>query len=85
MRLERPDTALHVIPRYIKLNPDFKETYVEYLISRQLYNEGAKMLLAILDDQGYHSRAGKDRKAFYFELCNLVTQYPQEITCVEGP
>jgi pre-mRNA-splicing factor SYF1 len=38
-----------------------------------------------LDDQGYHSRAGKDRKAFYFELCDLVTHHPEEVTCLDGP
>jgi pre-mRNA-splicing factor SYF1 len=85
MRLDNPATAMHVIPRYIKLNPDFKETYAEFLISRGLYDRAAAVLLAILADDGYHSRAGKDRKGFYFELCDLITQHPEEIVCVDGP
>jgi pre-mRNA-splicing factor SYF1 len=84
MRLDNPQTALHIVPRYLKLNPDFKETYAEFLISRQLYNEAAGVLVSILSDEGYHSRAGKDRKAFYFELCDLLTQHPDSITCLKG-
>lgn len=84
MRLENPATALHVVPRYLKLNPDFKETYAEFLISRGLINEAAAVLLAILNDDGYHSRGGKDRKAFYFELIDLIAQNPETVTCVDG-
>lgn len=41
-------------------------------------------MLAILNDDGYHSRAGKDRKAFYFELIDLIAQNPETVTCVDG-
>jgi pre-mRNA-splicing factor SYF1 len=84
MRLENPATAMHVIPRYLKLNPDFKETYAEFLISRQLIDDSAAVLLAILNDDGYHSRKGKDRKAFYFELIDMIAQNPEKVRCIDG-
>jgi hypothetical protein len=31
MKLDNSNTALTVIPRYIKLNPDFKEDYSDFL------------------------------------------------------
>ncbi len=59
-------TALRIIPRYIKINPDFKETFAEYLLERNLYDKAAEVYQTILDDEGYSSKAGKDKKDFYF-------------------
>jgi pre-mRNA-splicing factor SYF1 len=66
MKLDNYLTALHIVPRYLKINPDFKETYVEYLLEKELYDKAAEVLLMILEDDGYSSKAGKDRKDFYF-------------------
>ena len=68
MKLDNYWTALRIIPRYLKINPDFKENYVEFLLEKKLYDRAAEMLKAILDDEGYSGKAGKDRKDFYFEL-----------------
>jgi pre-mRNA-splicing factor SYF1 len=84
MTLDNSSTALRVIPRYLKINPDYKETFAQYLIDRKLYDLGASVYKAILDDDGYHSKAGKDKKTFYFELMDLITQYPEKINCVDG-
>lgn len=84
MKLDNYATALRIVPRYLKINPDFKETYVDYLIEKQLYDKGAEMILAILNDDGYSSKAGKDKKDFYFDLINLITERPDEIKCLDG-
>lgn len=66
MKLDNMTTALRIIPRYIKINPDFKESFAEYLLERNLYDKAAEVYQAILDDEGYSSKAGKDKKDFYF-------------------
>ena len=38
----------------------------------------------ILADDGYHSKAGKDKKTFYFELIELITEHPEEIKSIDG-
>lgn len=68
MRLDNSATALRIVPRYLKINPDFKQTYAEYLIEKKLYDHAAAVYQAILDDQGYSGKAGKEKKDFYFEL-----------------
>jgi pre-mRNA-splicing factor SYF1 len=50
MKLDNSNTALTVIPRYIKLNPDFKEEYVEYLKSRNMIEKSVDVILDILKD-----------------------------------
>jgi hypothetical protein len=84
MKLDNSSTALRIIPRYLKFNPDFKETFSDYLIDRQLFDRAASVVQAILDDDGYHSKAGKDKKTFYFELIALITQHPDKITCIDA-
>lgn len=59
MKLDNSSTALKVIPRYIKLNPDFKEQYAEYLKEKGFYDLCIKVLKDILADDGYHSKTGK--------------------------
>lgn len=64
MKLDNSNTALTVIPRYIKLNPDFKEQFADYLLERKMYNKAVEVILQILKDDGYHSKAGKSKKDF---------------------
>ena len=64
MKLDNSSTALSVIPRYIKLNPDFKEQFSDYLFDRKMYNRAVEIILDILRDDGYHSKAKKSKKDF---------------------
>lgn len=84
MKLDNSTTALKVIPRYIKLNPDFKEHYAYYLKDRGMVNLCVKVMLQILDDDGYHSKCGNSQKDFELEILDLVIDFPEKITCVNG-
>ena len=64
MRLDNSSTALTVIPRYIKINPDFKEFFSDYLLERKMFNRAVEVILDILKDDGYHSKAIKSKKDF---------------------
>ena len=39
MKLDNSNTALKIIPRYIKLNPDFKEQFADYLKERGMIDK----------------------------------------------
>jgi len=38
------------------------------LLEKKLYDNAAAVYQAILDDEGYSGKAGKEKKDFYFEL-----------------
>lgn len=84
MKLDNSNTALTVIPRYIKLNPDFKEQFADYLLERKMYNRAVEVILQILKDDGYHSKAGKSKKDFQFDIMEIVTQHPDKVEAVNG-
>jgi pre-mRNA-splicing factor SYF1 len=50
MKLDNSNTALKIIPRYIKLNPDFKEQYADYLKQRAMIDKSVEVILMILND-----------------------------------
>lgn len=84
MKLDNSSTALSVIPRYIKLNPDFKEQFADYLLERKMYNKAVEVIIEILKDDGYHSKAKKSKKDFEFDILDIVTEHPDKITAVNG-
>ena len=53
------------------------------MTNRELFNEATKVYKTILDDDGYHSKAGKDKKDFYFELISLITDHPDKIDAID--
>lgn len=84
MKLDNSSTALKVIPRYIKLNPDFKQVYVDYLKQRGYYDMCIKVIQDIIADDGYHSKAGKNKKDFNFDIIELITEFPDKIKSING-
>ena len=78
MKLDNISTALAAIPRYLKLNPDFKEEYVDYLYQKEQYHLCVKVLLDILADDGYSSKARLSKQDFHMQLVDILTDYPDK-------
>jgi len=43
-----PKTAISIIKRYLKLNPDFAENFVDYLIQVEEYNDATLYIARVL-------------------------------------
>jgi hypothetical protein len=43
-----------------------------------------KVIQDILADDGYHSKAGKDKKDFNFDIIDLITEFPDKIKSIDG-
>lgn len=79
MKLDNTVTALSTIPRYLKLNPDFKEKYADYLYEKKLYNKCLKVFQEILDDEGYSSKAKMSKKDFHLRMIDIITEHADDI------
>ena len=79
MKLDNTVTALNTIPRYLKLNPDFKEQYADYLYDKKLYNKCLIIFQQILDDDGYSSKARMSKKDFNLRMIDIITQNADDI------
>lgn len=76
MSLDNSSTALAAIPRYLKLNPDFKQQFADYLYEKQLYDYCVKILQQILDDEGYSSKARLSKEDFHLRMVDIITDHP---------
>jgi len=77
-----PLTAKSILKRYLKLNPDYTESYVEYLTRVEHWDEAAVYVKKILDDQGYVSPTGKSKYQFLMDLCTIISKHPTDIKTI---
>ena len=76
-------TALSVFKRYVKVNPDSREDFVDYLVANQKYEDAMKNIIELLDDDLFHSKKGKTKFDYWLLLCNIISRHPQvsQINC----
>ena len=78
MSLDNISTALRAIPRYLKLNPDFKEQYADFLYEKEQYSLCVQVIQEILDDDGYSSKARMTKKDFQLRMIDIITDFPDK-------
>lgn len=74
------ETALRVYRRYLQLEPNDAEEYVDYLTSIGRMDEAADKLREVLNRAKYTSKQGKTKHQLWMELCKIVSQNPEDIT-----
>ena len=70
------ETAVRVWGRYMKLQPDMREDFVEMLLARGLKGKAAAQLAVIVNDVNFVSKKGKSKHTLWMELCTLVSKFP---------
>ncbi|CAF4120962.1 unnamed protein product [Rotaria socialis] len=80
---EIPDTAMRVYKRYLKLQPECVEEYINYLREIGKLDECAKLFVDMLNRDNFVSRQGKSNHQLWNELCELVSKNPTKIKSVQ--
>ena len=70
------ETALCVFSRCLKLEPNRREDFVEYLLKMNNYGKASNQLAMICADDQFVSKSGKTKHALWIELCMLVSKHP---------
>lgn len=74
----------HILQRYLKLNPDFVEEYVEYLKDISDWRGVMKYLVDIINDERFVSRQGKSQYDFCMEVCRIISSHPTDCVDFDG-
>ena len=74
----------HILERYLKLNQDFMEDYVDYLRSIQDWRTASAYLAKIINDERFVSSKGKSPYEYCMELCQMISTYPEACLEVDG-
>eukprot|EP01017_Pseudomicrothorax_dubius_P029249 TRINITY_DN3538_c0_g1_i2.p1 TRINITY_DN3538_c0_g1~~TRINITY_DN3538_c0_g1_i2.p1 ORF type:complete len:768 (+),score=176.01 TRINITY_DN3538_c0_g1_i2:60-2363(+) len=85
MSIDSMATTRTVLRRYIKLNPEYKEEYADFLIEKGDFNEAARILVQILNDEGFASPSGRSEYQQFMHLVQIIAENPAQIRDVDGP
>ncbi|CAG9461233.1 unnamed protein product [Pedinophyceae sp. YPF-701] len=73
------ETAKRIYRRYIKLEPGHAEEYVEFLKKHEEWDEAARKIAELVNDDDFRSILGKTKHQMWLELCDIITKHPQDI------
>jgi pre-mRNA-splicing factor SYF1 len=77
--LPSSQTAICIYNRYIKLNPDIREDFIEYLIGIKRYDEVVTHTIKLLDDDLFYSKKGKSKFDYWMLICDIISRYPDKV------
>jgi len=75
-----PETTKRVFRRYLKIEPDEAEQYIDFLIDLEQPGEAAVLLCKLINDDGFISKQGQTRHDLWMKLCTLASKYPDRVT-----
>ncbi|CAG9759678.1 unnamed protein product [Ceutorhynchus assimilis] len=74
-----PETSVRVFRRYLKLFPENREEFVEFLQKIDRLDEASVILAKCVNNDNFISRNGKSKHQLWNELCELMSNNPQKI------
>ncbi|CAG2107967.1 unnamed protein product [Medioppia subpectinata] len=74
-----PETAVRVYKRYLKLQPEEAEEYIQYLISVERMDEAAVKLAEMVNRDDFISKEGKSKHQMWTELCDIICKNPDKV------
>jgi pre-mRNA-splicing factor SYF1 len=78
-----PETAIRVFRRFLKLEPEHVEQYIDFLIQAGHYDEAAQQLARVVNDDKFISSEGKSRHELWMRLCDLCIEHADKITSLK--
>jgi pre-mRNA-splicing factor SYF1 len=75
-----PETTKRVFRRYLKIEPDEAEQYIDFLIQLEQPGEAAILLCKLINDDGFISKQGQTRHDLWMKLCHISSKYPDRVT-----
>jgi len=72
-------TAIRIWKRYMQIQPELREDFIDLLQDLNAYSEAAKQYIIILNDPTFLSRRGKSNYQIWSELADLLVSHPRDI------
>ena len=71
---------MRVWRRYLKLEKDDSEDFIEFLVSIGRLDEAATRLADIVNNEKFQSKHGKSKFQLWTKLCNLLSRNPFQVS-----
>lgn len=73
------ETAVRVFRRYLMYNPAAREEFVTYLEGIGQFEEAARQLSIVLNDEHFVSSSGQTHHQLWMRLCHICAQHPEAV------
>ncbi|KAF2073657.1 hypothetical protein CYY_005042 [Polysphondylium violaceum] len=73
-------TCIRVYKRYLKIEPEKVEEYIDYLIKIKEWQEASNQLLMVLEDDKFKSTKGKSKHDLWLLFSDILSSHPKEIS-----
>lgn len=74
-----PETAIRIYKRFLKLQPEYAENYIDYVRRIGRLDDAAVKLAEIVKDEKFISREGKSKFILWSDLCELICRNPDKV------
>ena len=78
-----PETATRVYKRFMKIQPEDAEDFINYLIHIGRFDDASLKLAEIVNNQQFGSKEGKSKHQLWSELCDLISTNPDKINSLK--
>ena len=78
-----PQAIHRVYRRYLKIQPQEKETVIAWLISVHLYDDAAHLLLDAINDDAFTSTQGKSKHDLWTEQLTHLIRHGESVTSLD--
>ena len=68
-----PETACRIYRRHLKLEPDFCESFIDFLVKHERWDEAATLLADALNRSDFQSMKGKSKHDLWLSLCDMLS------------
>ena len=77
-----PETTKRIFRRYLKIEPDEAEEYIDFLLALEVPQPGeaAVLLSKLINDDSFISKKKQTRHDLWMKLCHISSKYPNQIT-----
>jgi pre-mRNA-splicing factor SYF1 len=72
-------TAVRIWKRYMQVQPELREDFIDLLLELNAYSEAARQYIIVLNDATFKSRQGKSNYQLWSEFADLLVSHPQYI------
>jgi len=78
-----PETAMRVYRRYVKLNPEAMEEYVDFMEKQGQWDEAANRLAWMVNNESFVSKKKQTKIQLWKRLCNLMCEHATKIKSLD--
>lgn len=77
------ETAVRIFKRYLQLQPEDAEIFIDYLHVKNRFDEAASLLCDIINRPNFQSRRNKTKHQLWEELCDMICEYADQIVSID--